>query len=299
MGVLSLPDLLELIRICTINLEVTINLRVLDIIKIQCLQAWYVHHNDPDAALWNTITKTDYKAWYDKDQATHVCANLSMTQFGSPTGVQSKGGAAGMTNPINSEINNFQKVIKLNISDYQKLKDDKYWHKLIDQITTIAALHQTSDVLDPTYLPQPGDETTLFTLHNKFMYTMLAECVQTSKRKSCIRAHAADKDVQATFIALTKAFTDNVSVKMSATTLCSELTMMRLDTNWKCSCEAFLTFWGHRNASLRRTKERMAHNYAPDPQGSGSGYPPSACVRNTQRAIDRRDGSPYGLGTVL
>lgn len=261
MGVLSLPDLLELTKEDMHDwsgvtlppgelLPVIIKFRVMDIIKIQRLQAWYVHHDDPDAALWNTITKPDYQAWHDTDQAIRVRAALGTTQTVSSSGAKISGGAAGLTNPTKSEISNFQKAIKLNINDYNKFKDDKYWHKWLDQITTIAALHQTSDVLDPTYLPQPGDEATLFHLHNTFMYTMLTECVQTSKGKICVRAHAVDRDAQATLVALTKAYTDNVSVQMSATTLRSELTVMRLDANWKRSCESFLTFWGHKVLDL-------------------------------------------------
>ena len=169
-GVLALPDLLELTKEDMSDWSgtsiqpgevypVTLKFRVLDIKKILHLQAWYVSHDDADAALWNTINKKDYLEWFNRDQVNRVRASLGTTENVFPPSGDKAEGNPGLTNPTSTVIANFQRSIKLNLNDYSKFKEDKYWHKWLDQITSIAAIHQTSDVLDPMFVPKPGDET--------------------------------------------------------------------------------------------------------------------------------------------
>ena len=261
MGVVTLSDLLELTKedmhdwsgLFTPPGELlprTLSLRVLDIKKIQNLQSWYAQHDDPDETLWNTLSKKDYVVWYNQDQTKRVRASLGQSENVSQNPDVKPDSKTGLTNPTTSAISNFQKSIKLNLNDYSKFKEDKYWHKWVDQITSIACMHKTDDVLDPMYVPVTDEEKELFLLHNTFMYTMLLECVQTSKGKLCIRAHHVDKNAQYAYADLTNAYQGNVTVQMAITTLRSELTTLRLDSGWKRSCEAFLTDWAHKILDL-------------------------------------------------
>ena len=230
---------------------VAIKFGFLDIKKIQSLQAWYVAHEDPDESLWNTINKKDYLEWHYLDQAERVRTSLGQSEnVSNPPADAKPDSKPSSTNTTSSAVNNFQRSIKLNLKDYSNFKEDKYWHKWLDQITSIAAMHQTSNVLDPSYKPMSDEEKSLFALHNTFMYTMLLECVHTSKGKLCIREHHIDKNAQYAFADLKLAYSNNVDVQMAITTLRSNLTTLRLDGSWKRSCEAFLTDWAHRILDL-------------------------------------------------
>ena len=262
MGVRVLPDLLLLtekdMREWSVTRTppgeiflITMSLRILDIKKILNLQAWYVSHDDPDAALWNTITEKDFQEWLTLDEVERVRMSLGQTEnVFNPSADAKPDSKPSSTNPTSSAVNNFQRSIKLNLKDYSNFKEDKYWHKWLDQITSIAAMHQTSNVLDPAYKPSTDDEKALFALHNTFMYTMLLECVHTQKGKLAIRDHHIDKNAQYAFADLTIAYTNNVDIQMEITTLRSELTTLRLDGSWKRSCEAFLTSWAHKILDL-------------------------------------------------
>ena len=168
MGVVTLSDLLELTKEDMQAWSATftppgellpriLSLRVLDIKKIQNLQSWYAHHDDPDETLWNTLSKKDYVVWYTLDQTKRVRASLGQSENVSQNPDTKPDSKAGLTNPTTSAITNFQKSIKFNLNDYSKFKEDKYWHKCVDQITSIACMHKTDDVLNPLYVPVTAD----------------------------------------------------------------------------------------------------------------------------------------------
>ena len=278
MGVTNLDDFLELDKesmadfVTTGAKEngdiVTIRLAALDIKKILRVQAWFVHHEDPTDATWANLTLADFNKWKTASQATDIRASLnvqdnstappttlgnndastlsSQIQINSPTNV-----------PFTSASNNFQRGIKINIADYTKFKDDKQWYKWTEQIASIASLHQTSNVLNSDYVPNTQEEIELFGSHNRFMYTVFTECVQTSKGKICIRAHSKSMDGQATYKDLTKAYTDSISVSLVSASLRADLVTNRLDNSYKKSSESFLMGWSHKIMDLESIENSM------------------------------------------
>jgi hypothetical protein len=220
MGVTNLDDFLDLdkesmsdfIQIgANVNGDiVTLKLSPLDIKKVLHVQAWFVHHDDPTDDTWANLTEDGYKIWKTTSQAADICTSLvpdststvptTTTITGIIPQVDSTSAAiqpqiqinspSATGTPYTSASNNFQRGIKINISDYIELKDDKQWYKWKEQVSSIASLHQTGNVLNSEYSPGTQEEIELFGSHNRFMYTVFSECVQTSKGKICIRAHS-------------------------------------------------------------------------------------------------------------
>ena len=287
MGVTNLDDFLDLdkesmsdfIQIgANVNEDiVTLKLAPLDIKKVLRVQAWFVHHDDPTDNTWATLTEDGYKTWKTTSQAADIRASLApdtsitvpttiagnipqidtnaaiqpQIQINSPTGAGAQ---------YTTASNNFQRGIKINISDYSKLKDDKQWHKWTEQISSIASLHQTGNVLNSDYSPSTQEEIELFGSHNRFMYTVFSECVQTSKGKICIRAHSKTMDGQATYKELNKAYNDSVSVSLVAASLRADLITNKLDNTYKKSSETFLMAWSHKIMDL----ESIENEEVPD-----------------------------------
>jgi hypothetical protein len=72
--------------------------------------------------------------------------------------------------------------IKINISDYPKLKDDNQWRTFNCQLLTTASSHDTMDVLEPTYVPSLEDQDS-FRKKQRFMYNVFSNIVLATKGK--------------------------------------------------------------------------------------------------------------------
>ena len=273
MGVKGLDDYLDLnkadmsVFTSTVTLQngddVTIKLTALDIKKVLAVQAWFVHHENPTNATWAALNKAEFMLWKTSSQAAGIRASIATDVNGTaPTTATSTSTAtpaptASTTPTTSSASNNFQRGIKINIADYSKFKDDKQWHKWAEQVASIASLHQTNNVLDSDYLPTTQEEIELFGSHNRFMYTVFSECVQTAKGKICIRAHSKSMDGQATYKDLKKAYNDSISVSLVSASLRADLVTNRLENSYKKSSESFLMAWSHKIMDLECIENEM------------------------------------------
>jgi len=219
MGVTGLDDILDLDKESMTNFSKTVTLKTgdtvtftlspLEIKKVLRVQAWFAHHDKPTDATWANLNLTGFNTWKTASQADDIRKNLiepdaNITVPGPNADTSTANQTLTQTitptvNQYNSASNNFQRGIKINIADYTKFKDDKSWYKWTEQIASIASLHQTHNVLNPDYSPTTGEEIELFGSHNRFMYTVFSECIQTPKGKICVRAHSKSMDGQATF----------------------------------------------------------------------------------------------------
>ena len=87
--------------------------------------------------------------------------------------------------PETTPSTSFWHNIKINISDYPKLKDDSQWRTFNRPITLTAASHDTLDVLDPTYVPRLEDQDS-FKRKQRFMYNVFSNIIHTTKGKNCV-----------------------------------------------------------------------------------------------------------------
>jgi hypothetical protein len=163
------PDLVNpLILVATKLLPITAR-------KILQLQEWYNTQQSPDHTTWFQLTPEIFNQWRSTPRTSMVTA-------AGPATVPTTGTLQGASP-------SFRQNVKINISDYPKLKEDQQWRAFNRQLKATAANHDTLEVLDPTYYPAPDLETS-FDQKQKFMYNVFVQSITTTKGKICVRAHA-------------------------------------------------------------------------------------------------------------
>ena len=88
------------------------------------------------------------------------------------------------------------------------------------------------------------------------MYNVFSQCILSSKGKVCVRNHERSLDGQLVYSDLLDVYTDQLSAQIDATTLRSELTIMKLDDKWRKSYEAFLNYWVSRVQDLESIEDK-------------------------------------------
>ena len=181
--------------------------------KRTSLQQWFVNQEVQEVETWFTITLDIFSA-FRKSKVTQrfiPTSNIPVT----PT----------------PATQTFRSSIKINIADYSKLKEDSQWRSYNRQLRATAANYDTLEILDLSYVPTL-DIDNLFQQKQKFMYNVFSQCLLTSKGKVCVRAHEKDMDAQQVYAQLLDAYDDQISTSLDATSLRSELTLMKLDDKW-------------------------------------------------------------------
>jgi hypothetical protein len=75
------------------------------------------------------------------------------------------------------------------------------------------------------------------------VYNVFTNIILTSKGKVCVRAQSETLNAQKFYEALLEAYTDQLSTRLSASKIRSELIVMRLDSKWRKVFDIFLHFW--------------------------------------------------------
>jgi hypothetical protein len=88
------------------------------------------------------------------------------------------------------------------------------------------------DVLDPTFTA-PSSDAAVFEQKQRFMYNVFSQCILTSKGKVCVRTHEKDLDAQQVYKYLLEIYPDQLTMQLDATSICPELTIMKLDDKWR------------------------------------------------------------------
>lgn len=150
----------------------------------------------------------------------------------------------------------FRSSIKINVSDYPKLKDETQWRTFNRQLRATAASHDTLDILDPSYVPTP-DVLSSFKDKQRFMYNVFTNIILTTKGRNCVREEGESLDAQKVYASLLDVYHDHLSTKLSATKLRQELTLMKLDDKWRKSLESFLHFWTAKIQDLEGIEDKV------------------------------------------
>ena len=98
--------------------------------------------------------------------------------------------------PPNRELESFQRSIKRSPNDYNKFKDDSRWKQWHRHLKATANSHGLNDLLNPKFVPSPGDPTELFQCQQKFMYSVFEQCLLTTKSKHIVQLHEHTWDAQ-------------------------------------------------------------------------------------------------------
>ena len=198
--------------------------------KLLSVQSWYVSKLQESGGatftIFYSLTQDTLTAWRNAQMLTRFSIE--------PT--------APSTPKISPIAPSFRNSIKINISDYPKLKDETQWRAFNRQLRATAASHDTLDILDPTFVPS-ADAQASFRDKQRFMYNVFTNIILTTKGKNCVREECETMDAQKVYAALLDVYHDQLSTKLSATKLRQELTLMKLDDKWRKTFESFLHFW--------------------------------------------------------
>jgi hypothetical protein len=127
--------------------------------------------NDPVRVVYSLNVNT-MNTWLRNEVVQCFSNNSSPPTAPIPTSVPSPSQASP----------SFHSSIKINISDYPKLKDDNQWRTFNCQLWTTADSHDTMDVLDPTYVPSLEDQDS-FRKKQRFMYNFFQHCPDNQRQK--------------------------------------------------------------------------------------------------------------------
>jgi hypothetical protein len=225
--------------------ETQLSLSIGLIKKLLSVQSWYVSRladsDDNPLDIIYSLTPELLSSWRNLQVLQRL--SLVTSPLLSPPSTPSSSSPSPVTP-------SFRNSIKINISDYPKLKDETQWRSFNRQLRSTAASHDTLDILDPTYVPSP-DVAQSFRDKQRFMYNVFTNIILTTKGKNCVREESESMDAQKVYAALLDVYHDQLTTKLSATKIRQELTLMKLDDKWRKSFESFLHFWTAKSKNLK------------------------------------------------
>jgi hypothetical protein len=194
----------------------------------------------------------------------------------------------------------FLHTIKINISDYPKLKDETQSHAFERQLCSTAASHNTTDILNPTYVPLIHTNVS-FQDKQRFIYNVFKNIILATKGKNCLREKSTLLDALKVYASLLNVYHDHLSTTLTSSKLQQELTLMKLDDKWRKSFESFLYF------SLAKVQDLEGIVYKLVDDGTrriwftntlSSQHDMDAAIRKTitnKLTINGTNGSPYSV----
>ena len=105
--------------------------------------------------------------------------------------------ATPSTPSFSSQLLNFKRGIKRDISAYPTLKDEKYYESFKRSVLVTARAHDCEDILQPTFRPKgDADSLELFRLKDDFMYSVFNKCLLSDMGKTIVRNHLDNMNAQ-------------------------------------------------------------------------------------------------------
>ena len=96
-----------------------------------------------------------------------------------------------------SQLLNFKRSIKRDISAYHTLKNEKYYESFQRSVLVNARAHACEENLQPTFrLRSDGDRLELFRLKDDFMYSVFNKCLLSDMGKTIVRKHLDNMNAQ-------------------------------------------------------------------------------------------------------
>ena len=98
-----------------------------------------------------------------------------------------------------SQVEQFKKSIKRDISYFTVLKDKKQFKSWHQNLLATAAAQDVEEVLDPSYKPSNDEEAKLFIEKQKYMYLVDMTILKTDRGIVFVGQHETDRDAQKVF----------------------------------------------------------------------------------------------------
>jgi hypothetical protein len=159
---------------------------------------------------------------------------------------------------VPTALENYQKGIKRDVSEFKHLKEDKFWLTFRRQLLLTALTQGVGRIFDLDFDPTTltGTDATLYTEQNTFCYKVLCTIVQTSTGRTYIRKHAEDHDANAVFRDLTAYYTTSRVADTAITTLRNSVNDFKFDSSWTNGAVAFLNKWKTMVMDLDEVQEK-------------------------------------------
>ena len=170
-----------------------------------------------------------------------------------PSVTASDSRATPSTPSYSSQLLNFKRGIKRDISAYPTLKDEKYYESFKRSVLVTASAHDCEEILQPTFRPKgDADSLELFRLKNDFMYSVFNKCLLSDMGKTIVRKHLDNMNAQQVWEESATHMTTSSKGKAEKRRLHTYVTTTVLDKSWKGTTEQFIL---HFNEQFRQLDE--------------------------------------------
>jgi hypothetical protein len=131
---------------------------------------------------------------------------------------------------------------KPDIKAYTEFKQQDQYATWIEDTVAVMRAQGLGELLDPSYVPYPGDETEEFDAKQAFTYMMLQKKVLTLTGKRIVKTYKNDYDAQAVLYSLAQEAMKSTYAVLSGRQLLTKLTSQKFDPrNGKVSAMEFIT----------------------------------------------------------
>ena len=144
--------------------------------KLAAIQDWYRAQPSQDSETWYSLTQSSLNQFI-------VSKGSSVKPTSAPPVTPMSGVTYVSSATSSSLLQDFQKSIKRSVSDYSKLKEDKYFSSWQRNLLATASTHDLLDVFTPDFIPSSSVEEELFMAKNQFAYSVFTATLLTAKSK--------------------------------------------------------------------------------------------------------------------
>ena len=221
----------------------------------------YIHHLVQDSHLSVSSDTTDYALEPDNFLHTtfHQFMSWKLNEITTsspsppPSVTASDPRAAPSTPSCSTQLMNFKRGIKRDISAYPTLNDEKYYESFKRSVLVTARAHDCEEILQPTFRPRgDADRQELFRLKNDFMYSVFNKCLLIDMGKTIVRNHLDNMNAQRVWEEFATHMTIASEGKAEKRRLHTYVTTTVLDKSWKDTTEQFFL---HFNEQFRQLDE--------------------------------------------
>ena len=221
----------------------------------------YIHHLVQNSSLTVSSDATDHALEPDNFLHTtfHQFMSWKLNEITTsspsppPSVTASDHRASPSTPSYSSQLLNFTRGIKRDISAYPTLKDEKYYESFKRSVLVTARAHDCEEILQPTFRPKgSADSLELFRLKNDFMYCDSNKCLLSDMGKTIVRKHLDNMNAQRVCEEFATHMTTSSKGKAENRRLHTYVTTTVLDKSWKGTTEQFIL---HFNEQFRQLDE--------------------------------------------
>ena len=170
-----------------------------------------------------------------------------------PPSVTADPRAAPSPPSCSSQLLNFKRGIKRDISAYPTLKDEKYYESFKRSVLVTARAHDCEEILQPTFRPRSdADSLELLRLKNDFMNSVFNKCLLSDMGKTIVRKHLDHMNAQWVWEEFATHMTTSSKGKAEKHQLHTYVTTTVLDKSWWGTTEQCIL---HFNEQVRQLDE--------------------------------------------